>query len=694
MEKIDSDALAKTVPGGAPEQNRSGARVRIEHQLLERRVDELVWEQADRTPDEIAVVCDDESATYAQLIHRAERLAQRLLTRGIGAGALVGIHLERSLEMLVAMLAVLRAGAAYVPLDPDFPSERLRHMVQDSRPGVVIGHSQRPDSAALGAPLLAIDAPQADPGDGPEDGPRGTSRLAGTSVAPRAADALAYVLYTSGSTGKPKGVAVEHRNLVNLLLSMKQEPGLEADDVLLAITTLSFDIAALELLLPLLAGAKVVIAAAGDSADGERLQELLRRHRVTVMQATPTVWRLLVDSGWSGGGGFKALCGGEALPVDLAQALAQRCELWNMYGPTETTVWSSCYRVPPSGRPVLVGRPIANTRIYILDKARQPLPIGVPGEIYIAGAGVARGYLGRPELTAERFLDDPLQPGAGERMYRTGDLGRYLPDGNFECRGRIDSQVKVRGFRIELGEIEAALCSCPGVAAAVVNAVARSPGDVRLVAYVRSTDVAASGEGGEGGDGTVTSPHRLREQLAALLPAYMIPQHFMAVASFALLPNGKLDRASLPPPPWDATSTPAGAPGGSLSDGTASPPRTEAEKALASIWCSVLGVEQVDADANFFDLGGHSLLVTVAVAEARAAFGVRLHPARFAVETLAQLAASLEAAALSSTSAEEALAPAPPLRDAPARLSHAPLAQPPASDGLLARLRRRLAGAA
>jgi amino acid adenylation domain-containing protein len=681
MMKIDGDILAAPAQASSTRKWKPGARVKVERSLLEKRVDDLVWEQARRTPDAIAAVFGDEAISYAQLTARAEHLAGRLRRQGIAPGALVGIHLERSLDMLVAMLSTLRAGAAYVPLDPAFPPQRLHHMVEDSQPGVVIVAT---DAGTLpGARLLAIHGIDQE-----------ITNPAPASAAPGAVDALAYVLYTSGSTGRPKGVAVTHRNLVNLLLSMAQEPGLAPDDVLLAITTLSFDIAALELLLPLLVGARVVIAAAGDSADGERLQELLRRHRVSTMQATPTVWRLLVDSGWSGGTGFKALCGGEALPADLSQSLAQRCELWNMYGPTETTVWSSCYRVPPSGRPVLVGRPIASTRIYVLDKARRPLPPGVPGEIWIAGVGVARGYLNRDDLTAERFVPDPFRPGSDERMYRTGDLGRYLADGNLECRGRIDSQVKVRGFRIELGEIEAALASHPGVAAAVVDAVTRGPGDVRLAAWLRSRD------------GSDMLPAGVREHVAQILPAYMIPQHFMTVASFPLLPNGKLDRASLPQPRWDAgMSAGAGA-----AEGAGPPPQTEAEKALAAIWCRLLGIERIDVDANFFDLGGHSLLVTQAVAEARQQFGVRLHPARFAVETLAQLAASLvavdtagapaattAATTTSSAAASAARSAQQTVESGPRRPQ--PTEQPertraaPASDSLLVRLRRRLAGA-
>src|SRR5690606_27431719 len=331
---------------------------------------------------------------------------------------------------------------------------------------------------------------------------------------------------------------------------------------------------------------------------------------------------------------FKALCGGEALPVDLVNALVERCsEVWNMYGPTETAIWSTCYRIPAVDAPIYIGRPIANTRVYVLDKAMRPVPPGVPGELYIAGAGVARGYLGRPELDRERFLPDPFVQVPGERMYRTGDLGRFLPNGNLEFRGRIDSQVKVRGFRIELGEIESVLSSHPSVGGAAVKVIEVAPGDARLVAYTLPRD------------GKQPDSADLREHLRTRLPQYMVPQRFVTLDAFPLLPNGKIDRGALPAPE-------------SLEDESQRPvlePRTDAERLIAEVWSKLLRVERVGVQDNFFDLGGHSLLVAAAVAEIRKRTGVRLPINRLVFETLAQLAASLPTASGPETSTGKGL---------------------------------------
>ncbi len=493
---------------------------------LEQRVEQLVAAAARQAPGAIAVVCGGERLNYRQLLTGSSTMAARLRAAGVGRGSLVGVHLERSTAMLVTLLAILSVGAAYVPLDPEFPAERLAHMVADSRLAVIVSQSSLAGHAPAGSyQRLDIDV---------ESGSRGGA----VDYADAGGDAgdLIYVLYTSGSTGLPKGVALEHRNVVNFLLSMQQQPGLSATDRLLAVTTLSFDIAGLELFLPLISGACVVIAERDDATDGQRLGELIAEHGITVMQATPTTWRLLLDSGWTAPAGFKALCGGEALPMDLSARLAGSVdELWNMYGPTETAIWSTCFRLPPSGAPILIGKPIANTSVHILDRSLRPVPVGVPGEIFIGGAGVARGYLERPELTAERFVADPFAKPAGGRMYRTGDLGRYLPDGNIEFRQRVDNQVKIRGFRVELGEVEAALQAQPGVKQAVCNVVEIRPGDQRLVGYIiaeaQQLDAAS-----------------LREGLRARLPQYMIPQHVVPVDGFPLLPNGKVNRRQLPHP--------------------------------------------------------------------------------------------------------------------------------------------------
>jgi amino acid adenylation domain-containing protein len=427
---------------------------------------ELVARQVARRPHAPAVSFGATTITYAELDERVGRLAGHLAGAGVGPGELVGVYVRRSLDMVVAPLAIARAGGAYVPLDPDFPAERVAFMLGDCAAPVVV--TQADLVAALppsSARLVVV------------DGERGPTGAAPAGAGP---DDLAYVIYTSGSTGRPKGVEIPNRALVNFLTSMAERPGLAEDDVLVAVTTLSFDIAGLELWLPLVTGAHVVVAPAEESADPIRLMRLLEGAGATVMQATPATWRMLVEAGWPGRTGFKALCGGEALPVALADALLDRgVELWNLYGPTETTIWSTATRVTTRGRPPSIGRPIADTTVHVLDESMAPVPDGEPGELHIGGAGLARGYLGRPDLTAERFVPDPFDPTPGGRLYKTGDLARRRPDGELEFLGRLDHQVKVRGFRIECGEVEAALEVQPSVRAAVV--VAR---DERLVAYV------------------------------------------------------------------------------------------------------------------------------------------------------------------------------------------------------------------
>lgn len=548
------------------------------------RVDELISAQVRRTPDAVAAVFGSRSLTYLELERQCDRAAVRLRELGVARGSLVGIHLERSLEMLVVVIAVMKAGAAYVPLDPDFPVDRLAYMVADAGLPLVVTQSTLSDFTPPGG------YSKVDIGDLLGDAPD----LPADAAVMEAADGsdLIYVLYTSGSTGMPKGVALEHRNVVNFLLSMRHEPGLTPQDRLVAVTTLSFDIAGLELYLPLITGATVVIASRDEAVDGNRLRTLIDTHRATVMQATPTTWRLLIEAGWQGARELKVLCGGEALPRDLARMLLQRCgELWNMYGPTETAIWSTLFRVVDGNAPVLIGRPIANTRIYVLDRSGRPVPTGIPGEICIAGAGVARGYLNRPELTAEKFVRDPFSgpvdsDALGGRMYRTGDSGRFLVDGNLEFRNRIDNQVKIRGFRVELGEVEAVMESHPAVKQAIAKIFEFRPGDTRLVAYVLPYAEAPTAM-------------ELRDHLRARLPHYMVPQHLSVVAEFPLTPNGKVDRIQLPAPQAE-----------DILAETHVEPKTPTERMVADIFGEMLAVERVSADTSFFDLGGHSILAT------------------------------------------------------------------------------------
>jgi len=550
------------------------------------RVHELIAAQAARTPEAVAVSCGDRRLTYRELDERAGRLAARLARLGVGFESRVGVCLERSPEMLIALLGVWKAGAAYVPMDPFYPEERLAWMREDG-----------------GLTLLLTDV------ESGEDG------LLPVSGGP---ETLAYVIYTSGSTGRPKGVEVSHGALVSFLESMRGKPGLGADDVLLAVTSLSFDIAGLELFLPLLVGARVELADRETAGDGRRLLDLLRASGATVMQATPVTWHMLIEAGWHGGEGLVVLCGGEALPDRLAAGLCERSDaVWNLYGPTETTVWSAARRVRPGER-VAIGPPIANTGLYLLDARLRPVPLGIPGELWIGGDGLARGYRNRPDLTAERFLPDPFAERPGARLYRTGDLARFRADGAIEFLGRADHQVKVRGHRIELGEIEVALESHEAVERAVVMA---APDGLSLAAWVLPRGSA--------------SPAELRGYLQGRLPEYMIPSAFVALESFPLTPNGKIDRRALAA----NRPRPAAAPTERVA------PRSPAEELLAGIWERVLGVEGIGAHDNFFALGGHSLLATQMISRVRDAFAAEL-PLRalFEAPTVAGLAARIEAA--------------------------------------------------
>lgn len=444
----------------------------------------LVAEQAARTPKATAVECQGQRLTFRALEHRANQLGNYLRKLGVGPDTLVGVCVDRSVDMVVGLLGVLKAGGAYVPIDPEFPRERIALMLEDAAPPVLVAH------AALLARLPRTDAHIVC-----IDRDSQTIAREKTALDPAITDArdLAYVIYTSGSTGRPKGVEISHGAVVNLLVSMEQQPGLSSRDALLAVTTLSFDIAGLELFLPLTVGARVVVATRQDAVDPHRLMELMTEAAITTLQATPATWRMLLDAGWTGIPKLKALCGGEAITRDLADRLLERCqELWNMYGPTETTIWSTVCRLK-QGEPITLGRPIANTRVYIVNDRLEPAPVGVPGELLIAGDGVARGYRNMAELTAKRFLPDPFRMDAGARAYRTGDLARFLPDGQIEFIGRSDFQVKIRGYRIELGEIETTLLSHPKVREAVVVARKDARGEQALVAYVAVPTDAKSG---------------------------------------------------------------------------------------------------------------------------------------------------------------------------------------------------------
>jgi amino acid adenylation domain-containing protein len=577
-------------------------RHRCVHQLFE--------EQVGRTPDAMAVVFETQELSYRELNSRANQWAHHLLKLGVGPNSLVGICVQRSPDMIAGLLGIWKAGGAYVPLDPQYPSDRLSFMLQDSGLNVLITEkSFRPKFSGYKGQLVCVDEVICEEG----------SENCSGGARP---ENLAYVIYTSGSTGKPKGVQICHQSLVNFLFSMRLSPGLAPEDSLLAVTTISFDIAALEIYLPLIVGARLVLASRETAADGYRLQKILVSTAITVMQATPATWRLLLEAGWQGNNNFKILCGGETLPRDLATELLNRSSsVWNMYGPTETTVWSTTSRIAADDGQITIGRPIANTEVYVLDNQLEPVPLGVAGELYIGGAGVARGYLHRPELTAEKFIAHPFRDReSGARLYRTGDLARFRANGELECLGRIDNQVKVRGFRIELGEIEAVLAQYPGVREGVVVAREDTPGDKRLVAYVavrQAQQVEVDG---------------VREFLKQRLPEYMLPSQFVPLEALPLTPNGKVDRRALPAP-QQLKGTPQ-------SGHVAA--RNDIESRLVKIWESVLNIRPVGVKENFFELGGHSLLVAKLLRRIEHAFGKKLSMAAiFEAPTVEQQTAVL-----------------------------------------------------
>jgi amino acid adenylation domain-containing protein len=563
-------------------------------------------EWAARHRDAVAVVAGEEHLDYGRLDALSEQLADRLRARGVGPGATVGLCLERGPALLVGLLGVFKAGAAYLPLDPEYPQERLDYMLGDSGAGFLLTESVLADRLpAAGVVRLLVDV--AEPGPAPAT-PR-------TRPGP---DDVAYLIYTSGSTGRPKAVAVTHGNLLNLLLCMAERLDVGPQDTVLAITTPCFDIAGLELFMPLVAGARVLLADRATTRDGARLLPLLAR--ATVAQATPATWRMVLDAGWAAGGAATLLCGGEALTADLAEALLARgrCVV-NVYGPTETTIWSSAESLsaPPESTLAPIGRPLANTRMYVLDARGELAPLGVPGELCIGGTGVALGYPGRPDLTAAKFVPDPYGP-PGARLYRTGDLVRYRPDGILEFFGRIDAQVKIRGFRIEPGEIEVALKRCPGITEAIVVARDDPPDGLQLVAYLIAEAAPDVPE--------------LRRRLAEFLPDPMIPARFVALGRWPLTPSGKVDRKALPAPELETGAA------------EAVPPRNALEERLVEAWKEVLGSPGVGVYDDFFALGGHSLKAVRLIARLRRELDVELEPVDvFRRPTIAGLAELLSA---------------------------------------------------
>ncbi|MEM6252543.1 MAG: amino acid adenylation domain-containing protein [Cyanobacteria bacterium P01_D01_bin.156] len=594
--------------------------------------------QTSKTPKATAVTftsgsTKSESLSYQQLNERSNQLAHYLIRQDIGQGSRVGICLHRSLDMVVGLLGILKTGAAYVPLDPDFPSERLSYIVADAQIDLLLTNS---DTAAdLKQIVLSIDLDT--------QSHRILQQSTKNLSLHISLDVIAYILYTSGSTGKPKGVPIRHDSLANFLETMADAPGIDATDSLLAVTTLSFDIAALELFLPLVTGAQVVLTPREVVQDADQLAATLQNHSITMMQATPATWRLLMDSHWQGSANLKILCGGEALDLSLARYLLdQGNEVWNLYGPTETTIWSGALQITQehleTGN-VPIGTPIANTQFYVLDQQQRLVPMGIPGELYIGGSGLSTGYWQRPELTAKKFVavPDGLMV-SSERLYRTGDLVCYRENGTLDYLGRLDNQIKLRGFRIETGDIEAVLSSHEQINQAVV-----SLREQQLVAYVISNE--------KGHLQTDILVDDLRRLASRQLPVYMLPTAYAVLESFPLTPNGKVDRKALPAPEVTIRNK--------------TQPRTPREQLIAGIWANVLSIQEVALEDNFFELGGHSLLATRVIAQVRQVLDVEV-PLRslFEQPTLADFIRALE------TNQEQSLPPILP-RDKQLTLSYA-----------------------
>jgi len=553
---------------------------------LDKCVHQLFEAEVERAPDALAVIFEGEKLTYGELNNKANRIARRLQALGVGPESLVGISMERSLEMAVAIFGIFKAGGAYVPLDPAYPKDRLAFMAADAGLKVVLTHSrilqELPD---IKVTTLCVDKELETSGesDSPVSGDR------------QQVENIAYVIYTSGSTGKPKGVMTPHEAVTNMILWMQATYEMTPADRLLQKTALSFDPSVWEFFWPLVTGATLVMARPYAEKDGDYMVKTLQEQKVTVLQLVPSLLKLLVEQE-----GFEncrdlryVFCGGEALPAAVCERFLERlphARLTNVYGPTETTMHVTTWecRKDTLERIVPIGRPVGNTQAYVLDQRMQPVPIGVPGELCIGGVQVARGYLNRPELTAERFIADPFSKQQGRKLYRTGDLTRFRPDGGIEFLGRIDHQVKIRGYRVELGEIESVLREHSTVADVIVMAREDVPGDKRLIAYVQRKP-----------DQPLKSSD-LHKHLVAKLPDYMVPSAFVLLDKMPLLSNGKVDREALPAPEYSRQA---------LEEEYVAP-RNEVEEALAKIFAEVLGVEKIGINDNFFLLGGHSLLAT------------------------------------------------------------------------------------
>jgi amino acid adenylation domain-containing protein len=578
---------------------------------------QLISNKAKEIPGKTAITFGEQKITYKTLNEQANQLAAILVKNNVKKGDKVAFAIDRSAEMLITLLAIMKTGATYIPLDPQFPMNRINYMLEDSQAVVLLTSQKYKGQYQSNAKELILEDEWLTLKDHPATDP---------DISVSGQD-LVYILYTSGSTGMPKGVQIAHHNLVNFLYSMQKQPGMNADDKLLAVTTISFDIAGLELFLPLLTGAEVIIADSDSSKDGRALLDIIRKEKATMMQATPYTWRIMLEAGWDKTTPIKVICGGEALPIELAnRLLGCTSSLWNVYGPTETTVWSTVKEITTTDKVISIGRPIDNTSVYILDKFLKPLAPGVPGEIYIGGEGVSKGYLNRPELTAEKFVNDPFTKVSGAKMYNTGDLGKFMENGEIECLGRVDAQVKIRGFRIETGEIEFQLVNSTNIKEAVVIARPDQQGVDKLIAFV-VVDYS------EGLPNETAQIQGWKESLRKSVPDYMVPDSFIIVPAMPLTPNGKVDKKAL---------AKHAAPLVEETDKYVAP-YTDNEKLVAAIWAEFLGIEKIGIYDNFFELGGHSLIAVQVMTRIEKETGKRLPLASlFETSTVEKLSKLLE----------------------------------------------------
>jgi len=614
--RADLDVCVRPAPdpGKLRQQRKSSGdnHSKIHGDSLDRKLFyQYFYEQVALHKNKVAVITETGRFSYLELSRQVSLLSRCLLKKGVGKGCIVALLLPRSELLPVAIIAIHKIGASYLPLDPEYPRQRIEYILDDAGVSHIVLDSSF-DALVGSRKIEKIDAKQVIY-DGTVRGTSvsdiepvvsntGDNSLENNSASCDDEQLLAYVIYTSGSTGNPKGVMLTQGNLSNFLCAMSERPGLCCDDVVLSVTTISFDIAVLELLLPLAVGASTVIVSRQSALDPVVIEGLLLEHDITVMQATPSLWQMMLAANWRGKSDLKLLTGGESIPQNLSSQLTKIvAQVWNMYGPTETTVWSTCYKIVGDETP-LIGTPINKTQVYIVDKDQRLVPDDKVGELWIGGDGVAQGYLGRAKLTREKFIDDPFSGESGARLYKTGDRVRRREDGNIECLGRLDFQVKVRGYRIELGEIENQLLGFSGISQAIVVVREDKVNDKRIVAYYISPDIEVINSG------------ELRAYLKRRLPGYMVPQHFEKLMEFPLTPNGKIDRKALPEPIGSESEK----------DLNSHVTLSETEKYLLGLWQELIGVDMPSIESSFFDLGGHSLLATQLISKISNQYGVKI----------------------------------------------------------------------